>query len=108
MKRFLACTALLAFAAFSSAAQEPAPAYSTPVGRLLSTPHEMTIAVTAQSETWTGTLLHQQGGSCGFSVSGGGGGGRGGRQGGGGFGGGFGGGMPQGGGQGGFGGGRPQ
>ena len=73
MKRLLVCTALLAFAALSSVAQEPAPAYSTPVGRLLSTPHEMTIAVTAQSENWSGTLLHQQGGQCGFSLSGGGG-----------------------------------
>ena len=97
MKRFLVCTAtaLMALAALSSAAQEPAPAYATPVGRLLSTPHEMTIAVTAESANWSGTLLHQQGGSCGFSLSGGGG-GRGGRGGGpGGFGGGPGGGWGQ-------------
>ena len=91
MKRFILCTALMAAAAFASTASAQAPAqaqprgpvYATPVGRLLSTPHEMTIAVTAESDEWSGTLLHQQGGNCGFSVSFGGGGG--------GFGGGFGG-----------------
>ena len=84
MKRFLFCSALMAFAALSSVAAEPSQPLSTPVGRLLSTPHEMTIAITAESDNWNGTLLNQQGGSCGFSVSftGGGGGGRGGRGGG--------------------------
>ena len=96
MKRFLLCSALMAFAALSSVAAEPTQPLSTPVGRLLSTPHEMTIAITAESDNWTGTLLHQQGGSCGFSVAAGGG-GRGG------FGGGFGGGRPGGGGPGGWG-----
>ena len=91
MKRFLLCSALVAFAALSSVAAEPSQPLSTPVGRLLSTPHEMTISITAESADWTGTLLHQQGGSCGFSVAAGGG-GRGG------FGGGFGGGRPGGGG----------
>ena len=96
MKRFLLCSALMAFAALSSVAAEPTQPLSTPVGRLLSTPHEMTISITAESADWTGTLLHQQGGSCGFSVAAGGG-GRGG------FGGGFGGGRPGGGGPGGWG-----
>ncbi|MBR3688545.1 MAG: hypothetical protein IKL85_05665, partial [Lentisphaeria bacterium] len=67
MKRFLLCSALVAFAALSSVAAEPSQPLSTPVGRLLSTPHEMTIAITAESDNWTGTLLNQQGGSCGFS-----------------------------------------
>ncbi len=91
MKRFLLCSALMAFAALSSVAAEPSKPLSTPVGRLLSTPHEMTIAITAESDNWNGTLLNQQGGNCGFSVSfgAGGGGGRGGFGGGpGGFGGG--------------------
>ena len=91
MKRFLLCSALMAFAALSSVAAEPSQPLSTPVGRLLSTPHEMTIAITAESDNWNGTLLNQQGGNCGFSVSfgAGGGGGRGGFGGGpGGFGGG--------------------
>ena len=69
MKRFLLCSALMAFAALSSVAAEPSQPLSTPVGRLLSTPHEMTIAITAESENWNGTLLNQQGGNCGFSVS---------------------------------------
>ena len=89
MKRFLLCSAMMAFAALSSVAAEPSQPLSTPVGRLLSTPHEMTIAITAESDAWTGTLLNQQGGNCGFSVAAGG--GRGGQR-GGGFGGGFGGG----------------
>ena len=93
MKRFLLCSALVAFAALSSVAAEPSQPLSTPVGRLLSTPHEMTIAITAESADWTGTLLHQQGGNCGFSIGAGGGGGRGGF--GGGFGGGPGGGWGQ-------------